>query len=540
MKKLAVIIPWQGGCDSPYPQSDFISMVENIKNQIDEETEIIIVSKPEFKNLAEMFNSGLKAAFEKNPKYVMLVDCIGAPVMFRKDGIKLFLMTAERNQVFSMIYSDYATRISTSDDDVIKNLLPYHKGMVRDSVDFGKVLLFLTQALQEIGMFNEKYKHAYMYDFRLRASEIKYYYDPQQCGFIQIGARWADGCPYTVLTSGKKFDVFDYLKAGKEAQLELEDAFTEHLKRIGAYLKPGFGIKKVTDMVEFSQEEKEAWESGKNPLFSVVSVFHKNREEFVTTAVNSVQNQTLGRKVEHIIVVNATGDSGEAIVKEVKKYMPKGDKYNPEKPDVTLITTEINNIGFCLNLGLEKARGMYYLQLDSDDQLTPDAAEKVLKVYESDPSIGMVIGSYDAWEKNPKTGEISPVLVDGKPFIVTHDEWTKENGRNNHLRVNGAGAPRSAYIKILGRFGWFGCNDDLYSRNYGEDYDLVSRVAEESVIGRVLVPIYKVVRHAGGTDHCPDQNTIDLNDSAKDEMRRRALERRQEMNLKIVVALSAV
>jgi len=127
-------------------------------------------------------------------------------------------------------------------------------------------------------------------------------------------------------------------------------------------------------------------------------------------------------------------------------------------------------------------------------------------------------------------GSIQPVLIDGKPFVVTHDEWTEENGRNNLLRIGGAGAPRSIKIKVLQELGWFGMNDAPYSRNYGEDYELVNKCAERYRIGRVWEPIYKVVRHSGGTDHMIDQLTIDINDNAKDHMRLEALQRRKEIN----------
>ena len=51
-------------------------------------------------------------------------------------------------------------------------------------------------------------------------------------------------------------------------------------------------------------------------------------------------------------------------------------------------------------------------------------------------------------------------------------------------------------------------------------------------IGRVWDPIYKVVRHSGGTDHSIDLHTIDRNDNAKDWVRMEAIERRQKFNKK--------
>ena len=180
-----------------------------------------------------------------------------------------------------------------------------------------------------------------------------------------------------------------------------------------------------------------------------------------------------------------------------------------------------------MNAGIAAARGKYYIQLDSDDRLKPEAVARLLEVFESDPTIGMVIGSYEVWELDAPAGELRRVA--DLP-VVTHREWTAENGPNNLLRVNGAGAPRAAHIKAIKEVGWFGVNDTPCARNYGEDYDLVLRLSERYRIGRVWEPIYEVVRHAGGTDHSIDQGTIARNDDAKDEMRRAALERRQQSN----------
>ena len=74
-------------------------------------------------------------------------------------------------------------------------------------------------------------------------------------------------------------------------------------------------------------------------------------------------------------------------------------------------------------------------------------------------------------------------------------------------------------------------NEDPYSLNYAEDYELVLRISEKYRIGRIYHAIYDVIRHPGGTDHSIDQETIDRNDEAKDWMRKTAIERRIKLNL---------
>jgi len=511
----------------PYSVRDFNKTLKSIMNQFYPSTQIIVVDGSgrgakrsylarnktltkkvkvvagTFKNRAAAYNAGIKKA---KGDYILLVDSLEKAIEFRQSAFDTFVLAAERNPRAGMIFSDYE-RIAPDGAVTEVHLLPYHEGRLRDAVDFGKALFFPAPVMKKLRGLKEKYGAADLYDLRLRASE--------KGNLVGIANRF-NGSLYSVKEKAGEFDVFYYLKAGKNVQLELESACTEHLKRIKAYLAPGQNYQAV----KYSDAEEKKFKC----LFTVViPVF--NRPEFIASAIESVQAQTLGKKVEVVVVCN--GGPQDPTCDAVREYMKGGKNYDPQKPSVDLIVTDINNIGLCLDLGLKKARGKYYLQLDSDDQLTPDAAEKTLKVFESDPKIGMAIGSYEVWEKKARTGKL--FRREDIP-VVTHGEWTEKNGRNNLLRINGAGAPRSAHIKVIKNVGWFGCNDEPYCRNYGEDYDLVNRIIEKYRLGRVWDPIYKVVRHSGGTDHNINQATIDLNDNAKDHMRLNAIERRQAIN----------
>jgi glycosyltransferase involved in cell wall biosynthesis len=333
----------------------------------------------------------------------------------------------------------------------------------------------------------------------------------EQAKLLHLSNRYS-GSLYRVMAAGKGHNVFDYLLASKESQLEAENVLSAHLKRIGAYLEPGQHYREIPDLADDPE------------LIASVIIPVNNRPKFIGTAIESVLAQTI-QKVEVLIVVN--GGQDDPTIPAVQAYMPGGKKFNAEKPEVRLLILDINNIGMCLNLGAKAARGKYYVQLDSDDRLKPDAVEKILQIYETDTRIGMVIGSYEVWELDDTSGKLG--RVDSIP-VVTHDEWTEENGRNNLLRINGAGAPRSIPINVIQEIGYFGINDEPFARNYGEDYEMVLKVSEKYRIGRVWDPIYDVVRHSGGTDHSIDQGTIDRNDEAKDYMRQQAIQRRIKLN----------
>lgn len=455
-------------------------------------------------NRAIALNAALRLA---EGEFILLCNNEANALEFKKSAIAFYIMAMERQPDCPLLYTDYD--LIDKGDRKSRKLLEWHVGRLTDSWDMGYCLLFRKSFLHDIGFCDERYHFHPLYDLRLKASE--------QGKLIHISNRF-NGVPYVAFTAEKGLDVFAYLKAGKEVQLELETIVTEHLKRSGAYLAPGQNYHSTS----YTAEEEAAFTTCIASV--VIPVF--NRPEFIGSAIDSVQAQTVSN-IECVVVCN--GGEQDPTIAEVKRYLPYGDKYDGSKPSVRLIVHDMNVLGLCFNSALQTSKAKYYVQLDSDDLLFPNAVEKILGVYEEDSHIGMVIGSYQVFEKKGD-GTMHPVLVNDKPFVVTHDEWTEENGRNNLLRIGGAGAPRSIKIKVLKELGWFGMNDAPYSRNYGEDYELVNKCAERYRIGRVWEPIYKVVRHAGGTDHMIDQITIDVNDNAKDHMRLEALLRRKKIN----------
>jgi glycosyltransferase involved in cell wall biosynthesis len=455
-----------------------------------------------FANRAVEINTAVAASTGRT---ILLIDNRGASVAPRQSCAETMAMALRRERGVAMVYADYEAKVGRRRREI--RLLDHHPGRVRDFQDFGRIWLIDRTALGRVGSLDESLGEGDLYDLRLKLSE--------KGALRRVANRYA-GSLYTVAAEDASHDVFAYLLASKESQLEMEHVLTAHLKRIGAHLRSGFGQRRV----RHTKREAEAF---RECLVSVV-VPVNNRPEFMPMAIESILAQTDPR-VEAIIVVNG-GDS-DPTCDAVRAYMEGGAKHDPRKPPVRLIVTDVNNIGLCLNTGIAAARGKYYLQLDSDDRLKPDAAEKVVAAFEADPRAGMVIGSYEVWEKDGRTGRLSRRA---DIPVVTHDEWTAENGRNNLLRINGAGAPRAIHRKVLEEVGWFGCNDEHGSRNYGEDYDLVLRVSERHAIARVWDPIYEVIRHSGGTDHAIDQETIDRNDDTKDGMRLAAIRRRQRLN----------
>jgi len=447
-------------------------------------------------NLENLSYELKKAVSGMKSDYVVIIDNRQSEVLLKDAYLETVLMAFERKPKAGMIYADYD--LKTDSGTIEKHLLKHHIGRVRDNQDYGKVFFYPKNIL--INAIDEEVKFKTFYDIRLKISEKN--------EIVHLANRYS-GSLATIVDQGKRANVFDYLLDSKDSQLEAEDIISAHLKRIGAFLAPQANYRGRPD------ENRD--------LKASVIIPVGQRPVFISMAIESVFKQTV-EDIEVIVVVNGGSDDPTAV--EVRKYLEGGVKYDATKPKVRLKVVDINNIGFCLNIGTKMAKGKYYIQLDSDDRLKPNAVEKVIEKFESDINIGMVIGSYEAWELKAN-GEYCRIK---EMPVVTHDEWTEDNGRNNLLRINGAGAPRCIPFEVIKEIGYFDMNDTPFARNYGEDYDIVCRISEKYKIGRIFDPIYEVVRHSGGTDHNIDELTVNRNDEAKDQMRLEAIERRIEIN----------
>ncbi len=497
---------------------EFNRTIRSITSQINQEFDLSILGAVDDSTRALLEKSSIKfqiidtqgksypealneASKNTNANYLLYIDNRSNTVALRKAALEAFLISALRNPDTGLFYADY--NLETEDEMKEIKLLFHHIGRVRDNQDYGKVFFIRKSALEKISFLDESVKYNSLYDLRLKISE--------HFKLTRISNKY-NGSFYTVYASGEKVNVFDYLLAGKEVQLEAENIVTNHLKQIGAFLPPD----------QFYTSEKHFKDESTLKASVIIPVGF--RPEFIGIAIESIQQQTV-KDIEAIIVVN--GGDNDPTIPVVKKYMKGGEFFDQDKPEVRLIVVDINSIGFCLNLGANQAKGKYYVQLDSDDRLKPDAIEKIIDCFNSSDKIGMVIGSYEVWEKS----EDNTLSRMEEIPVVTHDEWTDDNGRNNLLRINGAGAPRSIPINIIKEMGYFGINDDAFARNYGEDYEMVNKIAGYYKIGRIYDPIYEVIRHSGGTDHAINQDVVDRNDEAKDDMRKEIILRRIEKNV---------
>lgn len=348
--------------------------------------------------------------------------------------------------------------------------IDYRPGSLRDTFDFGPIVAIGVKAAREAGL-EPGLRWGGLYDLRLRLSErwplIRV---PEPLYAVSFaGARPANEAQ------------FDYVDPrNRDFQLEMEYVATGHLRRIGALLPPRF------EAVSRSAERFAVEASVVIPV--------RNRERTILDAVASALSQEAPFPFNVIVVDNHSTDGTTAMLGGFGD--PRLVHVVPERRDL--------GIGGCWDEAVFHPRcGRYVVQLDSDDlYLDENALSLIVAALESGP-YAMVVASYTM---------VDFALNEIPPGLVAHREWTRENGRNNALRVNGFGAPRAFDTAILRRFGF-------PNVSYGEDYAVALRVSREFEIGRVYESVYLCRRWEGNSDSALPLETQNRYDAYKDWLR---------------------
>jgi hypothetical protein len=442
--------------------------------------------KSRWLHLDSFLNANIAQVLNATVTEYLLLILPGQSVRLGAHAIERFLQTAEDSGA-GLVYSDFKDEANNTITD--HPLIDYNLGSLRDTFDFGSVLLIsknaAEQALEKHGAIDEKLKFGGLYDLRLKLSI--------HAEILRIPEPLYTRIPTDTRLSGEK--QFDYVDPRqRDYQIEMEEIACEHLKRIGAYLYPEFYSRPV-NKDEFV-----------NRASIIIPV--RNRERTIKDAVTSALSQQTDFKFNVIVVDNHSTDSTTEILAEIAHQDHRLVHLKPARTDL--------GIGGCWNEAVFSLPcGEYAVQLDSDDLYKDEhTLAKIVATFE-EGNYAMVIGSYTI--VNFDLQEIPPGLID-------HAEWTRDNGRNNALRINGLGAPRAFHTPLLRQIG-------LPNTSYGEDYATALRISRHYEIGRIYESIYYARRWEGNSDAALPLATANRYDAYKDYLRTVEILARRRLNL---------
>ena len=382
----------------------------------------------------------------------------------------------------AMVYADHY--------DIIEGerkphpVIDYQLGSIRDDFDFGSLILVKTSLLQAFASRTEEYtyQHAGLYALRLFLS--------RKGRIFHINEKLYTEEETDTRASGVK--QFDYVNPrNREVQIEMEQAATAHLNKIGAKIDPSY-----YRQPDFNEQEFDVEASVVIPVY--------NREKTICDAVNSALSQKANFKFNVIVVDNHSTDRTTELLKGF--HDDRLVHIIPERTDL--------GIGGCWNMAINDDRcGRFAVQLDSDDLYSsPKTLQQVVDAFHKQ-NAAMVIGSYRMCDFDLNT--LPPGLID-------HAEWTDENGPNNALRINGLGAPRAFFTPLLRQIGF-------PNTSYGEDYALGLIFSRHYRIGRIFTELYLCRRWGGNSDAALSIDKINANNLYKDQLRTLEILARQQM-----------
>lgn len=377
-----------------------------------------------------------------------------------------------------MIYADHY-KMTADGKRLEAPTIDYQQGSLRDDFNFGSVVLLRTDALKSTAeKLTADYKAAGFYDFRLKLSQHhtlvhvnEYLYSEVELDNRKTGER-----------------LFDYVDPKNRAsQIEMEQACTEHLKAVGAYLEPG-------DFRPTHVDE------GTFPVEASIMIPVRNRIRTIKDALQSALSQKTSFAYNVFVVENGPECHSTDGTTELVAEMAKAD------PRIIHLVTDRRDlcVGGSWNLAAHDARcGRFIAQLDSDDVYADKhTLQKIVDAFH-EQQCAMLIGAYTLTDIHLN---ILP------PGVIAHKEWTPENGRNNALRINGLGAPRSFFTPVLREI-------NLPNVNYGEDYALGLAISRDYEIGRIYEPLYDCRRWDDNSDGDLSIEKENRNNVYKDRMR---------------------
>lgn len=185
------------------------------------------------------------------------------------------------------------------------------------------------------------------------------------------------------------------------------------------------------------------------PKISVIMGVYNTPIEYITTAIESILNQTY-QDFEFIICNDFCTDNTFEFIKE---------KYKENSKIVWLENDKNRGLAYTLNHCLKYAKGEYIARMDSDDISLPERFEKQIQILENNKDIGVINCNINVFDEKGIYGErIYNEFISKKDFIL-----------NNPIVHPSVMVRKKSYDKV-GNYR----DIDITYRN--EDYDLFMRM----------------------------------------------------------------
>lgn len=194
-----------------------------------------------------------------------------------------------------------------------------------------------------------------------------------------------------------------------------------------------------------------------------------NAERWLSEAINSVLNQTF-RDFEFIIVDDGSVDKTLTLIHE---YAAVDDR-------IVVIKKPNSGLSDSLNVGIERARGIWIARLDADDICEPTRLERQIELARSNPAlvfIGTGLTIIDEDGKKLKTHS----------YPASHAALVQSLGGIRKFPPHSSAFYRATTVKAIG--GYRG------KLSRAEDWDLWLRLSELGQLACLQAPLLQIRKH---------------------------------------------
>lgn len=167
----------------------------------------------------------------------------------------------------------------------------------------------------------------------------------------------------------------------------------------------------------------------------LMSVYHKEKPEYLKQAIESIQAQALLTDDFVLVCDGPLNDALDGVI--FAKQQEMGTVLNVVR------LAKNGGLGNALNEGIKHCKNELIARMDSDDIAYPDRCEKQLSVFDEHPEVGICSGIVEEFTTDPNTVDAKRVPPETNVEIV---EFAKKRNPFNHPCV----MYRKSVVKAVG------------------------------------------------------------------------------------------
>ena len=180
---------------------------------------------------------------------------------------------------------------------------------------------------------------------------------------------------------------------------------------------------------------------------ALMSVYHKEKPEYLKQAIESIQAQTLLTDDFVLVCDGPLNDALDGVISAKQQEM--GTVLNVVR------LAKNGGLGNALNEGIKHCKNELIARMDSDDIAYPDRCEKQLSVFDEHPEVGICFGIVEEFTTDPNTVDAKRVPPEANVEIV---EFAKKRNPFNHPCV----MYRKSVVEAVGSYQDFYLPEDYY------------------------------------------------------------------------------